>query len=287
MKTHGSLRYFLLALILSLSISFSLAMDRQIVLPVTDGVEHIQWQTDSTGVIRNISILKIDYNRPELTLTVETAKEKSHEGTTVMAKRANAIAAINGGYFDFGGSHVGLVYVKDKMIHDQTNNRSAVGFTPDHKVIIDRIDAKDGVIKGLNGTDWSKVEYALGGGPVLLQNGQLSAITTESGFGGGFRTTPHPRTAIGVTKDNTVYLVVVDGRQPGFATGMSLDDLGKFMRDQLGCTDALNLDGGGSSAMVINNALVNSVSTNAKNGLSGTERSVTNALALIQKEPVK
>lgn len=61
----------------------------------------------------------------------------------------------------------------------------------------------------------------------------------------------HPRTAIGVNEDgDRLYLVVVDGRQPGFSEGMSLDELAGFMVN-IGCYDAANMDGGGSSVMGI------------------------------------
>lgn len=59
----------------------------------------------------------------------------------------------------------------------------------------------------------------------------------------------HPRTAIGVDRTgNILWLVVVDGRQKGFSEGMTTHELGRVMRD-LGCWDAANMDGGGSSIM--------------------------------------
>ncbi len=59
----------------------------------------------------------------------------------------------------------------------------------------------------------------------------------------------HPRSAIGVSKDgSTLWLVVVDGRQQGFSEGMNLTELGALMAE-LGCWDAVNLDGGGSSVL--------------------------------------
>jgi hypothetical protein len=59
----------------------------------------------------------------------------------------------------------------------------------------------------------------------------------------------HPRTAVGVDAyGGVLWLVVVDGRQPGYSEGMSLGELARFMRE-LGCRQATNLDGGGSSVM--------------------------------------
>lgn len=64
----------------------------------------------------------------------------------------------------------------------------------------------------------------------------------------------HPRSAIGADKDGSVvWLVVADGRQAGFSEGMNLTELGKLMLD-LGCWDAVNLDGGGSSVLGLSDA---------------------------------
>lgn len=64
----------------------------------------------------------------------------------------------------------------------------------------------------------------------------------------------HPRTAIGLNREGTVmWLVVVDGRQDGFSEGMSLFELAELMKD-LGCWDAVNMDGGGSSIMGLRDA---------------------------------
>ena len=64
----------------------------------------------------------------------------------------------------------------------------------------------------------------------------------------------HPRTGAGVSKDGrTLWLVVVDGRQPEYSVGMTLPELGDLLIE-LGADDALNLDGGGSSSFVARNS---------------------------------
>ena len=64
----------------------------------------------------------------------------------------------------------------------------------------------------------------------------------------------HPRTAVGVSPDRrTVYFVVVDGRQAGFSIGATYNDLGAIF-ERLGAYEAVNLDGGGSTTMVIRDA---------------------------------
>jgi exopolysaccharide biosynthesis protein len=71
-----------------------------------------------------------------------------------------------------------------------------------------------------------------------------------------FATDRHPRTAIASLRDGRVLLVVVDGRQPSLSIGMSLDELARFLIE-LGAVEAINMDGGGSTTMVVNDAIVN------------------------------
>jgi len=65
----------------------------------------------------------------------------------------------------------------------------------------------------------------------------------------------HPRTAAGQTGDGALMLLVVDGRQPE-SRGVNLQELAEIMRD-LGAVQALNLDGGGSTALVVDGVLLN------------------------------
>ncbi len=111
--------------------------------------------------------------------------------------------------------------------------------------------------------------YAMtGGGPALVINGTIPS---------GLQTAVHPRTAVGFNQDSTkVFFVTVDGRQPGFSVGMSLPELAQYMLS-IGCYNAVNLDGGGSTTMVIRNNVVNSPSDAAG------ERSVANALLAVSE----
>jgi Phosphodiester glycosidase len=97
-----------------------------------------------------------------------------------------------------------------------------------------------------------KVQTAVGGGPVLLQEGEIK-ITNEEElmFTGKAINDKHPRTAMGYTKDNKLIILVVEGRNPGIADGATLTQEAQILKD-LGCWEALNLDGGGSSCLLIN-----------------------------------
>jgi hypothetical protein len=94
----------------------------------------------------------------------------------------------------------------------------------------------------------------VGGFPELLRGGSdvLAGQVVRAEFGAA----RHPRTAVGWTAAGELLLVVVDGRQPPYSDGMSLDELAWLFR-RLGATDALNLDGGGSTALVIGGDVAN------------------------------
>jgi exopolysaccharide biosynthesis protein len=97
-----------------------------------------------------------------------------------------------------------------------------------------------------------KMKTAVGGGPVLLQNGEIKITNNEEHkFIGKAINDKHPRTAMGYTKDNKLIILVVQGRFPNIAEGASLTQEAQILKD-LGCIEALNLDGGGSSCLLVN-----------------------------------
>lgn len=96
-----------------------------------------------------------------------------------------------------------------------------------------------------------KMKTAIGGGPVLVQNGEVSITNNEEiKFGGKAINDKHPRTAMGYTADNKLIILVIEGRNPE-AAGASLLQEAQILKD-LGCIEALNLDGGGSSCLLVN-----------------------------------
>jgi hypothetical protein len=97
-----------------------------------------------------------------------------------------------------------------------------------------------------------KVQTAVGGGPVLLQDGKISIANNEElKFAGKAINDKHPRTAMGYTANGELIVLVVEGRFPGKAEGLTLTQTALLLQ-QIGCVEALNLDGGGSSCMLIN-----------------------------------
>jgi len=122
-----------------------------------------------------------------------------------------------------------------------------------------------------NAPGWENYETILGAGPQLVDNGQVH-VGNE-----GFRSdviAVGPRTAVGVDKDGKYLLVVADGRRPTSSVGLTLNEMGATMLS-LGAVNAINFDGGGSSAMAINGKLVNRPS-------DGYERQVSNVMMVLK-----
>ena len=119
---------------------------------------------------------------------------------------------------------------------------------------------------------WGPIVTALGGGPRLVKNSQI-AVTSE-GFRDDVTKGAGPRTAFGIDKAGRYIILVADGRQGFYSSGLTLQELAATMQ-KLGAVDAMNLDGGGSTALAVRGKIVNRPS-------DGIERSVANALLVMR-----
>ena len=120
--------------------------------------------------------------------------------------------------------------------------------------------------------EWKKVKHIISGGPYLVKNGEIYVDMSAqklSSIGG-----KNPRSAIGYTLENNLILVAVDGRE-GSSVGMTLMQLAQFMKS-VGCINAMNLDGGGSTVMYVNGNVVNN--PQVKGGIN-----LSNAIVIGQK----
>lgn len=103
---------------------------------------------------------------------------------------------------------------------------------------------------------WKQADSIVGGGPQLIKQGRVEITNAAEKILPSFVIDYHPRTAIAKLKSGQILLVTVDGRQPGESVGMSLTMLADLLLE-FGAVEAINLDGGGSTTMVIKNKLVN------------------------------
>ena len=134
-----------------------------------------------------------------------------------------------------------------------------------------------------------KLQEAIGGGPRIIRDGQVSIEYAQEGLAKEFAQNRNPRTALGYFEDGeTLFLVTVDGRQPGYSVGMSLEELADLMAHKLAsfsrvrqnAHQALNLDGGSRTTMVVRREVVNQPSWPTG------EREVANALMVVAAKAV-
>ncbi|MFL3028331.1 MAG: phosphodiester glycosidase family protein [Candidatus Neomarinimicrobiota bacterium] len=208
------------------------------------------------------------------------------ETLSQFSKNYEAKVVVNGGYFLMNknpSEHVGLLYVNNKTISPALKSlirndkryytaRGALGFLDNGDIDIAWVTSRNDSLfyfpepvenspnNPVNSFDFNKslfwdVNDAVHAGPVLIHNGEIKITVNEEVFFGSSIPEIHPRTAAGYRKDGNLVLLVVDGRQVN-SRGVDLMELAIIMRD-LDCVEAINLDGGGSSAMVVDGKLMN------------------------------
>jgi uncharacterized protein YigE (DUF2233 family) len=221
----------------------------------------------TTTVPCSIHALLVDLRHEGVRLRA-TPYDERWQRTSAYAQNAGLAAAINGGFWGMMQSANGMTAGGGRRWPDGEDD-DEVGFfavTRSGRAWVSPPEVRDDEV------DASRVAEAVSGRPQLVREGVLDQAALDEFPYSNVR---HPRSAVGATRDGkTVILVVVDGRQ-GFSRGMTLYELARFMLE-LGAHNALNLDGGGSSAMYVANAggVVNAPSGGrweARLGLGATE----------------
>ncbi|MEN7551921.1 phosphodiester glycosidase family protein [Rapidithrix thailandica] len=152
----------------------------------------------------------------------------------VDASLGKVVAAVNADFFNMStGEPRGVVHVNGEAVRTSLlENRSFFGLDKQGKLVIGSTEEYPEFKENL--------EHALGGGDVLIKDYAKPVISNQA---------VHPRTAVGITANEEVYFMVVDGRQFDYSNGMTLSELSDVFY-ALGVKDAANLDGGGSSTFV-------------------------------------
>ena len=230
-------------------------------------------QAELFGAPQTISMVKYDARR----YRTRIVQPDSLTLTSTLAEAASAVAAVNAGYFNVkkfvpstfvrvGGRTLAATEEQELF---RVNGVVAV---KDRRVRIEPyVPADDDRLA-------RRYRDVLAAGPLLLSGGEeLSYADRKVGFWGR-----HPRSLVGVTQRGEVVMIVVDGRFPKQAAGMTIGELAYLAR-QLGLHSALNLDGGGSSTLWCEAAgVVNYPSDNRRFDHAG-ERRVTNCIAVVGK----
>ena len=210
--------------------------------------------------------------------------------STFYAKEKDPYVVVNGTFFSFQtNQNLNLLIQKKKLLANNVTSlrgrdrdsiyyyyptRSAIGISKKRRAdvawtftdsniswvyafqdspVIAKGKNKIPTINKLGRFDWKKwrVVTAIGGGPTLIHNGKIQITNKEEQMFVGGENDKHPRTAMGYTTDGRLIILVIEGRFPGMAEGATLQQEAELLLE-LGCYEALNLDGGGSSCMLVN-----------------------------------
>ncbi|MBW3563098.1 MAG: phosphodiester glycosidase family protein [Acidobacteria bacterium] len=245
-----------------------------VVLLVLGGDLHAQgWEEIKPGISyreytqpgRAIYVTRIDLTTPTIDLI---ASAEIDRGLTVdeFAERYDTVVAINGDYFNQQLQPIGPALSSCGAWGNAKAGRTeivvAIG---SERAEIYRPSSREAPLP-------SWVEDAVAGWPMLVDG--CKSLSTSLPGSASFTMAPHPRTAVGLSGDQKlIYFVVADGRRED-APGMTLPQLADFMHEELGVCTAVNLDGGGSSQMVVGDDTVNVPS-------DGVPRRVANHLAVV------
>jgi len=216
----------------------------------------------------SVQALQLDPKRVRLETGVAGNVSPARETVESIARRRGALAAINAGFFALAdGKPVALLKSAGALLGRTRRSRGAVALSDRRgrpRLLFDRVtvegatdDAKAYRTRlGTKPKDWAGARDAVSGAGLLMLDGREFHEWTDEGLAAGFDTTRHPRTVIGVDGGGAVWLITVDGRQPALSLGMSFIELQGLAR-RLGLRSALNLDGGGSTTMVVQGTIVN------------------------------
>jgi len=232
-------------------------------------------------------VAKIDLSNPKIKVGVLSSNDADRRETPLQfSKNFGASLVLNGGYFlmdKVPAQHVGLLKTNGILEEPASHsvfreglryfvNRGAFGVDGHGGVDIawcstknDSIFEWPAPIENRPGhpadslifsaaTHWNMKE-GVHGGPVLIHDGKINITVEEEAFFNTPIAGVQPRSAIGYTKDNQLIMLVVDGRQQE-SRGVYLEELAMIMQ-KFECIEVLNLDGGGSSAMVADSRLLN------------------------------
>ena len=218
--------------------------------------------------------MAVIYDPSKISLVMAKNPERGGQTLPNISKTYNAKVAINasGHYYPYGIARYSIrpagSIIKDGELY-ANETRPAwgggfIGFTKDHVLMLTKDDAETAISNGM----WDAIEF----GPFLIVNGEPSTVVGNGGYGVA------PRTAIAQRKDGIVLFLVIDGRSIGHSIGIDMNSMiDIFMR--YGAHNAANLDGGGSSTMVVNNSIINHPQGYGYTG----DRYLINAWALIDE----
>lgn len=220
----------------------------------------------------NQRIYILDIDPTQFKIVAVKAEQKTPVSKLVADQ--SGLAGINGGFFEEDGSPSGPLKINNKWYGLVKKPRAAIGWQENgQQVLLDRIitkEEKTGIVvqPQFNKTiasknAWQNFNYIVGGIPLLIKNGKPIRSHSSDKPASDFIEDKHARTAICI-KENNHWLFVVASHvkttaRPFVDTvveGLTIPELQKILQAQ-GCKSAINLDGGGSSTLVVGDKVVN------------------------------
>jgi hypothetical protein len=244
---------------------------------VTDGVWLYRCQDPAllspAGPV-DVHLLRLDPRKVQLRLAAAPGPVPGKATVADIAARHKALAAVNAGFFVVAtGAPAGLLKVDKRLVAGAKLPRGAVGIQRGSlfhrlRLVFDQVAASLPAAPagspryaprlGTPASAWARAADIVGGAGLLVHAGRelTSDDWAPEQMRDGFTTERHPRTMIGVDTVGDIWLVAVDGRNAQLSLGMTFAELQGLAR-QLSLSEALNLDGGGSTTMVVQGRIVN------------------------------
>jgi len=198
-----------------------------------------------TDPLYHAFIVEMDLSTPGYRFFVTPYKQRRRT-TSSFAEKYDPLVAVNGGFWckEWGGFTVSDGELWEKNAED-FDTGPVIGFgTYDAKGRL-KVDIRPPEETLTAPLDWMR--QALMGNPLVLEDGKAVKLEIDHTL---FKHR-HPRTALGLSKDGgTMWIMVVDGRQPGYSRGLRTDQVASLLRSH-GAWRAANMDGGSSSTLVI------------------------------------
>lgn len=259
---------------------------------ISDGVECLEMTCalqdglggETSARKRNFFLFKVDMTKATVLATLPGDDNANIHGRQLMTlqipalqdsrKNLTVFGGVNGDFFtadaDGTGTLQGVLYRGGTCLKNDFYQSSNTVFAV----------FKDGTAKCMNQAAYNSVsadiQEAIGGRQHLIKDGSTVEFTDKA---------QHPRTAVGTSEDGkTVWLLVVDGRDELYKTGsysVSYEPLARILR-AAGASDAINLDGGGSSTFVVREESGTFTRRNQPGNAGRVEREVMDGLAIVK-----
>ena len=256
---------------------------------IAEGVVYKHIQLSNNEIFNSNQFICVMEILPQSKARLAFAHRPERTQTSVIARDSNALAAINGSFFDMGKHHpicylrvCGVQVGENTPQKSDTTNRKYYQYAT---IVLDSLGRPELCVPDSN-RHWEEyyfdksVRNVMTAGPMLIIDGKAVPQRNDRTF----VTDRHNRTALGLKPDGTVILFTVDGRMKQSA-GMSLTELEQTLL-WLGCTNAINLDGGGSTTLYLRgypeNGIVNYPTDNNRFDHKG-ERKVSNVIMIMEK----